>query len=124
MGVRVFGLPHCDTCRKARRWLERAAIEHAFVDYRADPVPGEVLRDWADRLGGWERLVNKSGTTWRTLLPQRQNPASEPEWLLLLKEHPTLIRRPVLVREDGAVTVGFSAAGYQQLFTLTSARAP
>jgi Spx/MgsR family transcriptional regulator len=124
MGVRVFGLPHCDTCRKARRWLERAAIEHAFVDYRADPVPGEVLHDWADRLGGWERLVNKSGTTWRTLLSQRKNPASEPEWLLLLKEHPTLIRRPVLVREDGAVTVGFSAAGYQQLFTLTSAQAP
>ncbi|MDE2295715.1 MAG: Spx/MgsR family RNA polymerase-binding regulatory protein [Gammaproteobacteria bacterium] len=124
MGVRVFGLPHCDTCRKALRWLERAGIEHAFVDYRAAPIPAQTLRDWADRLGGWERLVNKSGTTWRTLLPQRKNPASEPEWLLLLKEYPALIRRPVLVREDGAVTVGFSAAGYQKLFTVISAPAP
>ena len=124
MGMRVFGLPHCDTCRKALRWLERAGIACTFVDYRAEPVPGETLRDWAKRLVGWERLVNKSGTTWRTLLPQRKNPASDPEWLLLLKEYPALIRRPVLVREDGTVTVGFSASGYQKLFAISSARAP
>ncbi|HUX73117.1 MAG TPA: Spx/MgsR family RNA polymerase-binding regulatory protein [Steroidobacteraceae bacterium] len=116
MSVTVYGLPNCDTCRKARRWLERADVTHVFVDYRADPVPAAILRDWAARLGGWESLVNKSGPTWRHLLPQRKNPASGPEWLLLLKEYPALIRRPVLVRDQAQVTVGFSAAGFKRLF--------
>lgn len=116
MSVIVYGLPNCDVCRKARHWLERAAVEYSFVDYRAAPVPAALLRDWCGRLGGWEALINKGGTTWRNLLPQRKTPASEPEWLLLLKEHPALIRRPVVVRKDGAVTVGFSAAAFKKLF--------
>jgi Spx/MgsR family transcriptional regulator len=116
MNVIVYGLANCDTCRKARTWLDRGAVAHTFVDYRAEPVPAATLRDWAAHLGGWERLVNRSGPTWRNLLPQRKNPASEPEWLLLLKEYPALIRRPVVVRAGGAVTVGFSAAGFRQLF--------
>lgn len=116
MSVIVYGLPNCDTCRKARKWLERAAVEHAFVDYRADPVPEDTLREWARRLGGWDRLVNRSGPTWRNLLPQRKNPASEPEWLLLLKEHPALIRRPVVVRDGGEVSVGFGAESFRKMF--------
>ena len=116
MNVIVYGLPNCDTCRKARNWLARAGVQHTFVDYRANPVPAASLRDWAARLGGWDRIVNRSGPTWRNLLPQRKNPASEPEWLLLLKEYPALIRRPVVVRGGGEVTVGFSAALFKKLF--------
>jgi conserved hypothetical protein len=104
----LYGLPNCDTCRKACNWLDRFGIEHAFVDYRANPVPAAKLKDWAAQLGGWDKLVNKSSTTWRNLLPQRKNPGSDPEWTLLLKEYPALVRRPVVVREDGGVSVGFS----------------
>ncbi|MDE2305919.1 MAG: Spx/MgsR family RNA polymerase-binding regulatory protein [Gammaproteobacteria bacterium] len=116
MSVTVYGLPNCDTCRKARKWLERAGVAHRFVDYRAEPVAAESLREWARQLGGWDKLVNRSGPTWRNLLPQRKNPASEPEWLLLLKEHPALIRRPVVVRGAGEITVGFAAEGFRKLF--------
>ncbi|GAP66546.1 transcriptional regulator, Spx/MgsR family [Mizugakiibacter sediminis] len=115
-GVTLYGLEKCDTCRKARNWLARFGVEHAFVDYREQRVPAETLKDWARQVGGWEKLVNKSGPTWRNLLPQRKNPGSDPEWTLLIKEHPALVRRPVVVLEDGRVHIGFSDNGYKRLF--------
>jgi Spx/MgsR family transcriptional regulator len=112
----LYGLPNCDTCRKARNWLTRFEVDHAFVDYRANPVPAATLKIWAQQLGGWEKLVNKSSTTWRNLLPQRKDPGSDPEWTLLLKEYPALIRRPVVQRLDGLVSVGFSDNVFKKLF--------
>ncbi len=112
----LYGLPTCDTCRKARNWLDREQIAHGFVDYRANPVPAATLTEWARRLGGWEKLVNKSSATWRNLLPQRKHPAADAEWTLLLKEHPAAVRRPVVMLEDGRVTVGFSGSAFKRLF--------
>ena len=80
------------------------------------PVPAVTLKSWAQQLGDWEKLVNKSSTTWRTLLPQRKNPASDPEWTLLLKEYPALVRRPVVVQDDESVSVGFTDNGFKKLF--------
>jgi Spx/MgsR family transcriptional regulator len=114
--ITVYGLSNCDTCKKARNWLGRFDIGHTFVDYRANPVPAETLKSWAGQLGGWDKLINKSSTTWRNLLPQRKDPGSDPEWTLLLKEYPTLVRRPVVLREDGSVTVGFTDNGFKKLF--------
>src|SRR5471032_3184766 len=73
----IYGLPNCDTCKKARNWLARFERDYVFVDYRANPVPAAALKVWAQQLGGWEKLVNKAGTTWRNLLPQRKNPGSD-----------------------------------------------
>ena len=114
--ITLYGLPTCDICRKARNWLDRFGVAHKFADYRADPVPSATLKSWAQQLGGWEKLVNKSSTTWRNLLQQRKNPQSDPEWTLLLKEYPALIRRPVVVPDDGSVHVGFSDNGFRKLF--------
>ena len=52
--VIVYGLGTCDTCRKARNWLKRFDIAYEFVDYRADPVPPETLKEWAAQMGGWD----------------------------------------------------------------------
>ena len=114
----VYGLPTCDTCRKARNWLDRFGVAHTFVDYRAHPIPAATLKEWAKQLGGWEKLVNRASITWRNLLPQRKNPQSDPEWTLLLKEYPALIRRPVTVLDDDTVRVGFSDNGFKRLFLL------
>ena len=116
MSVTLYGLTTCDTCRKARNWLDRFEVAYTFVDYRANPVPATTLKAWAQQLGGWEKLVNKSSTTWRNLLPQRKNPGSDPEWTLLLKEYPALVRRPVVLQQDGSVTVGFTDNGFKKLF--------
>jgi Spx/MgsR family transcriptional regulator len=116
MSMTLYGLPNCDTCRKARRWLDRFGVEHRFIDYRAEPVPAATLKAWAVQLGSWEKLVNKSSTTWRNLLPQRKDPGSDPEWTLLLKEYPALVRRPVVVLDDGDVSVGFSDNAFKKRF--------
>ena len=115
----LYGLRNCDTCRKAQNWLKRFGIDHAFVDYRDERQPPETLAAWKDALGGWEAMVNKSSTTWRELSPNRKAPGSDAEWKLLLKEYPQLIRRPVVVRDDGAVSQGFSDNGFKKLFGIT-----
>lgn len=112
----VYGLDNCDTCRKARNWLTRFGVEHVFVDYRTQRVPPETLKTWAGQLGRWDKLINRASTTWRQLPAARKSPASDPEWTLLLKEHPALVKRPVLVTEDGAVSVGFTDNGWKLRF--------
>jgi len=112
----LYGLSACDTCRKARHWLDRFGISHAFIDYRVERQPAETLKTWATQLGGWDRLINKASTTWRQLPEARRAPGSDPEWLLLLKEHPALIKRPVLVTADGVVSVGFTDKAYKARF--------
>lgn len=112
----LYGLSNCDTCKKARKWLDRFGIAHAFVDYRDQRQPPETLVAWKDAVGGWDALVNKSSTTWRQLPPNRKAPGSDAEWKLLLREYPQLIRRPVVVFDDGRVAQGFSDNGFKALF--------
>ena len=112
----LHGLDTCDTCRKARNWLKRAEVDHEFIDYRAQRVDATTLKDWAGQLGGWDKLVNKASTTWRSLPEARKSPGSDPEWTLLIKEHPALVKRPVVVMPDGSVSVGFSDNDFKRRF--------
>jgi Spx/MgsR family transcriptional regulator len=116
MSTTVYGLTTCDTCKKARNWLKRFGVEHTFVDYRDQRVPAETLKEWARQLGGWDKLVNRASTTWRGLPEARKSPQSDPEWTLLIKEYPALVKRPVVVADDGAVTVGFTDNAFKQRF--------
>jgi Spx/MgsR family transcriptional regulator len=114
--VTVYGLDKCDTCKKAKKWLDRHAVTYQFIDYRAQPTTPAMLKQWADAVGGFEKLVNRSGTTWRNLLPTRKNPGSDAEWNLLIRENPALVRRPVVVLADGTVSLGFSDVLFGKLF--------
>lgn len=112
----IYGLKNCDTCKKAQNWLKRFGIEYDFVDYRDERQSPEALVAWKEGLGGWDAMVNKSSTTWRELSPNRKTPGSDAEWKLLLKEYPQLVRRPVVVLDDGRVSQGFSDNGFTKLF--------
>lgn len=112
----LYGLDNCDTCRKARNWLTRFGIEHGFVDYRLNRIDAQMLKAWAAQLGGWDKLVNRASTSWRTLPDARKTPGSDPEWTLLIREHPALVKRPVLVADDGLVSVGFSDHAFKKRF--------
>ncbi len=110
----LYGIPNCDTVRKARRWLSGHGVNHAWHDLRADGLDPARVERWLDAVGD-AVLVNRRGRTWRQL-PEatRENP--DPAALrALLLEQPTLIKRPVL--EDGDdVVVGFSEADYAARF--------
>lgn len=114
----LYGLSNCDTCRKARNWLDRFDIAHEFVDYREQRIEPARLTAWAEQLGGFDALINRASTTWRSLPDARKTPGSTPEWLLLLREHPALVKRPVLLTADGVVSVGFNDKRYKQRFGL------
>ena len=116
MSVTLYGLDTCDTCRKARNWLARHKVEHAFVDYREHPIAAAKLGEYASALGGWEKRVNRSSMTWRNLPESRKTPRSDPEWTLLVREHPALVRRPLVVTADGDVSVGFTNGAFEKLF--------
>src|SRR5690606_2349883 len=116
MMTTLYGLNNCDTCRKARKWLDRFGIAHGFVDYRDDKPGPDTLVEWAGKLGGFEAMVNKSSTTWRQLPDNRKAPGSDAEWKLLLREYPQLVRRPVVVTDDGVASQGFSDNGFKKRF--------
>ena len=120
--MKFYGYSGCSTCQKARKWLERDKVAHEFVDYREQRTDPATLKAWAKAVGGWDTLVNRSGMTWRNLPPARKTPASDPEWLLLLKEYPALIKRPVMARGD-EITLGFTDKKFAQLFAPAKASA-
>lgn len=112
----LYGLNNCDTCKKACKWLDRFGLAYTFIDYRDHKPTPEMLVEWAGKAGGFQALVNKSSTTWRQLPENRKTPGSEAEWKLLLREHPQLIRRPVVITDEGRFSQGFSDNGFKRLF--------
>lgn len=98
--VTLYGIPNCDTVKKARAWLGERGVEAGFHDYKKQGVPEAELRAWVKALG-WEALLNRKGTTWRQLDPARQaQVADAASAIALMLEQPSVIRRPVLVRGD------------------------
>lgn len=114
MSVQLYGLEKCGTCDKARAWLDEHKIRHSFTDYREHPIAPALLKGWAKELG-WEKLVNRASYTWRDLTDTQKAASTDADWLGLIKDHPALVKRPVLVK-DGGVSAGFSVKKFSELF--------
>ena len=107
MATTLYGIPNCDTVKKARAWLAAEGVEHAFHDFRKAGVPPDHLDRWLDA-AGWETLLNRKGTTWRKLDPATQGQAQDAGGArALMLAQPSVIKRPVVEWADGRVTVGF-----------------
>lgn len=117
--ITVWGLKNCDTCKKARAWLDGRSIPHAFRDVRADGMTATDVRVWLDAVGA-DTLVNRRGTTWRGLDDAARAKADDPDGVVdLLLANPALIKRPVFVGEDGTVVVGFGKDAQARLEALS-----
>lgn len=114
MTITLYGIPNCDTVKKARRWLDAAGVAHGFHDFRKDGLDPARLQRWIDTLG-WEKLLNRSGTTFRKLPDAAKEGLDAAAAKALMLEQPAMIRRPVVESADG-VSVGFSADDWQQRF--------
>ncbi len=109
MVIIVYGIPNCDAVKKARLWLANQGLDHAFHDFKKQGVPGDKLAHWA-RAAGWDKLLNRQGTTWRKLDAAAQATADTPQGAeKLVLDHPSIIKRPVVQWATGDVTVGFDA---------------
>jgi Spx/MgsR family transcriptional regulator len=110
MTVTIHGIRNCDTMKRARAWLEARGVAHRFRDYRSEPPTRDELAAWARALG-WERLLNRSGTTFRKVAETERTGLDEARALALMQTHPSLIRRPVL-EAGGRLLAGFDEAAW------------
>lgn len=112
--VAVYGIPNCDTVKKARTFLAAQQIDTTFHDFKKEGVTPAQCAAWAEQVG-WERLLNRKGTTWRKLDAATQNSVTDAaSAIALLCAHPSAIKRPVVVWPSGTVTVGFDADSFAQ----------
>jgi len=112
----LYGIPNCDSVRKARSWLAAHQIDYRFVDFKDAPPKITTLNHWLEALGATQ-LVNRRSATYRQLNQANKNALEAGDVAAILAAHPTLMKRPVL-DWDGAVSVGFSADGYARRFGL------
>ena len=104
--IKLYGIPNCDTVKKARKWLDAQGIDYQFHDFRQDGVDKKLLQGWLEKLG-WETLLNRRSTSWRALDEKQKSIQSDNDALKLLLANPTLIKRPVL-QQGKILLVGFN----------------
>jgi arsenate reductase len=112
--VTIFGIKNCDTMKKARDWLAANGVAYAFHDYKAMGVDRAKLEAWTTELG-WERLLNRAGTTFKTLPDADKQDLDEVKAIRLMLGQPSMIKRPVL-DVDGRLTIGFKPDDYARVF--------
>lgn len=114
MTLTMYGIPNCDTIRKARTWLDAHGVAYKFHDYRKAGIDRALLETWVAALG-WEALLNRSGTTFRKLPDAARADLDAARAIDLMLEQPSMIRRPVLVDGSG-IEVGFKPDAYAARF--------
>ena len=119
--VVIYGIKNCDTMKKARAWLEARDIPYAFHDYKTQGVERRRLDTWAGKVG-WEKLLNRAGTTFRKLPDKDKQALTEKKAITLMLDQPSIIRRPV-IEIGGRLLVGFDAPEYEQAFASFTAKA-
>ncbi len=107
--ITAYGIPNCDTVKRARAWLDGQGLAYAFHDFKKSGVPLPGLDLWL-AAAGWEALLNRKGSTWRKLDDaQRAAAADEAGARALMLAQPSVIKRPVVQWPDGGISVGFDA---------------
>jgi arsenate reductase (glutaredoxin) len=112
--LRLYGIAHCDTVKKARAFLAERAVACQFHDFKKLGIAPQLLERWTAALG-WQPLVNRQGSTWRKLdEAARQRVVDAPSAIELMLSAPSVIKRPVVEWPDGATTVGFDAQAWSR----------
>jgi Spx/MgsR family transcriptional regulator len=111
MAVTLYGIPNCDTVKKARTWLDQRGIGYSFHDYKKAGVDPARLSRWVDALG-WEKVLNRAGTTFRKLPEEQREGLDRSRAIALMLAQPSCIKRP-LVEHPGGLLLGFREAEWE-----------
>ncbi|MBL4762269.1 MAG: ArsC family reductase [Gammaproteobacteria bacterium] len=114
--VTLYGIPNCDSIKKARKWLAEANIDYQFHDLRKDGLSKQQLVNWESDVG-WETLLNRRGLTWRKVPDAVKATMHKDAALDLMLEQPAIIKRPVLDTGQQRF-IGFNPEHYQSIFNL------
>ena len=107
MSVTVYGIPNCDTVKKARTWLDGRGVAYAFHDYKKAGADPARLAEWC-MVAGWEKVLNRAGTTFRKLPDADKADLDPARAVALMAANPSCIKRPIVDYGDGLL-VGFNA---------------
>jgi Spx/MgsR family transcriptional regulator len=113
MPVTIYGIPNCDTMKKARTWLEGHGVAYEFHDYKKAGIDRARLEAWSKKMG-WETLLNRAGTTFRKLSDSDKTNVDQKKAIALMLAQPSLIKRPVLDLGRGKLVVGFKPEVYAE----------
>lgn len=111
MSIAFYGIPNCDTVKKARKWLEARGIDYAFHDYKKEGADPAKLERWVDATG-WEKVLNRAGTTFRGLPDADKADLDAAKAVRVMAANPSTIKRPV-VEYPGGLLVGFKEAEWE-----------
>ncbi|MCX7206285.1 MAG: ArsC family reductase [Proteobacteria bacterium] len=113
--MKLYGIPACDTVKKAKTWLSEQGHEFEWHDYKKSGISADLLEQWIAQVG-WETLLNRQGTTWRKLDDAtKASIANKDAAIALMIMQTSIIKRPVL-DNNGTITVGFKPEVYATLF--------
>ncbi|MDF2155491.1 ArsC family reductase [Vibrio sp. CAU 1672] len=114
MTITMYGIPNCDTIKKARKWLDKENIAYQFHDYRKQGINTAMVQEFCQQLG-WEQVLNKRGTTYRQLSQEQKESLNQENAIALLVEQPAMIKRPIL-KVNSQFHLGFKAEQYTTIF--------
>ncbi|ANV89167.1 Spx/MgsR family RNA polymerase-binding regulatory protein [Picosynechococcus sp. PCC 8807] len=108
MALQVYGIPTCNTCKKALKWLETAGISYEFINTKEQPPSREAIAQWVKTLGS-KPMRNTSGQAYRALGEEKKT-WDDNQWIEAFSQDAMLLKRPLFVRDNKAVLVGFRAS--------------
>lgn len=115
--MKLYGIPNCNTVKKARDWLDQHAIAYEFHDFKKMGLDAATAQAWLQQQP-WEKLVNRSGMTWRNLSESEKNAVVDAASAqALMQEKTSVIKRPIVVNNDTIIALGFNETEYAQLFS-------
>ncbi|MFM9836454.1 MAG: ArsC family reductase [Methylophilaceae bacterium] len=114
--MKLFGIPNCNTVKKARDWLDANGVSYEFHDYKKQGIDEATLNCWLSQQP-WEKLINRAGMTWRNLSDAEKTAVKDNSSATALMQSKTsVIKRPILVKEDKILDLGFDEPAYRKLF--------
>jgi arsenate reductase (glutaredoxin) len=111
----VYGIRNCDTVKKALTWLDENKVPYTFHDYKSKGITEAKLKEWIQQVG-WESLVNKKGMTWRQLDDDiKDGVTNASSAIKLMKEKTSVIKRPLIEKDNKVLTTGFHPAELERI---------